>query len=369
MTMSQPAFPVHIPLLNPNETDALLAALHVHEGQQVQAGELLCTLETTKSAADLIAEGAGYVTGLVFSQGQTVRAGELLCYLAPEPGWQPPASAEPAPPAADQAPANLRITQPALALARQHNLDLTNLPPGELITEKHIRRLLEQPTGELLLPSSPLHPDGIVIYGGGGHGKALIDLLRSLGTYPILGILDDRLTPGTLIMGVPVLGGAAALAELARRGVKLAVNAVGGIGNIQTRIKVFKQLADAGFTCPALVHPRATVEASAHMSAGVQVFPHAYIGSEAQVGFGVIVNTGAIVSHDCVLGDYTNLSPGAILAGEVKIGPAVLVGMGVTVNLQVSIGANARIGNSAVLKSDLPAGGIVRAGTVWPADS
>jgi acetyltransferase EpsM len=40
--------------------------------------------------------------------------------------------------------------------------------------------------------------------------------------------------------------------------------------------------------------------------------------------------------------------------------------MGVTVNLNVRIGAGARVGNSATVKADVPDGGIVRAGAVWP---
>jgi acetyltransferase-like isoleucine patch superfamily enzyme len=38
----------------------------------------------------------------------------------------------------------------------------------------------------------------------------------------------------------------------------------------------------------------------------------------------------------------------------------------VTVNLRVKIGARARIGNGATIKQDVPAGGVVRAGSVWP---
>jgi acetyltransferase EpsM len=366
--MPAEAIPVLIPLLNPNEPEALLAALHVGEGQSVSSGELLCTLETTKSTAELTAEAAGYVTGLALVAGQTARSGDLLCYLAPSPDWQPPAGVQSAP-QSEPLPENLRITQPALALAREHNLDLSRLPSGLLITEKQVRALL----GEVIRPAvtlldGPFDPQAIIIYGGGGHGKTLIDLLRALSSYPIAGVIDDRLTPGDQILGVPVLGGAAILAELKPRGVQLAVNAVGGIGNISVRIKVFEQLSEAGFTCPALVHPRAIVEPSARLSDGVQVFPHAYVGSAAQIGYGAIVNTGAIVSHDCQVGDYANLSPGAILAGEVTIGRAALVGMGVTVNLQVRVGGRARIGNGATIKRDVPDNGIVHAGTIWPAD-
>ena len=119
-----------------------------------------------------------------------------------------------------------------------------------------------------------------------------------------------------------------------QQGVRLAVNAVGGIGDVAVRIKIFQRIAQAGFACPAVVHPTAFVEASAQLSPGVQVFPHAYVGSDVRVGFGSIINTGAIVSHDCILGDYTNLSPGAILAGAVQVGSGALIGMGATINLR-----------------------------------
>jgi sugar O-acyltransferase (sialic acid O-acetyltransferase NeuD family) len=294
----------------------------------------------------------------------------LLCYLADSADWQPPeGSIETVDMSLDRnAPAGLRISQPALALARQHNLDLTGLVSQEFITEATIRRMIdaslsgEQAGG----PSISIDPSAILVYGGGGHGKALIDLLRSLATYRIVGVLDDGIPIGQEIMGVPVLGGGDALSSLYRQGVRLAVNAVGGIGDFTVRMKIFQRLREAGFRCPTVIHPRAWVEASAELAEGVQVMPLAYVGSEATAGYGVIVNTGAIVSHDCRLGDYANLSPGAILAGEVQIGRAALVGMGATINLRVQVGDGARIGNGATVKSDVPANGIVRAGTIFP---
>jgi acetyltransferase EpsM len=366
--------PVTIPLLNPNEPEALLATLHVQEGQRVAAGDLLCTLETTKSAADLPAEQAGYVVGLSGEQGQTVRAGQTLCYLAEDAGWMPPKTEAAATqgaeiPAGEEAlPEGLRITQPALALARQLGIPLSRLPGDQLVTENMVRDLQAEPGASLSLasPASAFDAQAIVVYGGGGHGKTLIDLLRRLKTYQITGVIDDGLAPGTQVMGLPVLGGAEVLPELYGRSVRLAVNAVGGIGNLAIRVQVFRRLAEAGFACPAVVHPSAVVEASAALSPGVQVFALAYVGSEAKVGFGGIINTAAILSHDCTLGDYVNISPGAILAGEVQVGSSALVGMGVTVNLQVKIGAGARIGNGATVKADVPERGIVRAGSIWP---
>jgi acetyltransferase EpsM len=212
----------------------------------------------------------------------------------------------------------------------------------------------------------PADPTAIIIYGGGGHGKSLIDLLRALGSYHLAGVVDDGKPAGGDVLGVPLLGGGEVLGELYRSGVRMAVNAVGGIGNLAPRLQVFGRLAEAGFDCPGVVHPAAWVEPSASLAKGVQVFPHAYVGSDAHVGFGCIVNTGAILSHDVVLGDYSNISPGAILAGAVEVGERALIGMGVTINLEVKVGAGARIGNGATIKRDVPAGSVVHAGTIWP---
>jgi sugar O-acyltransferase (sialic acid O-acetyltransferase NeuD family) len=374
-------FEVFIPLLNPNEPEALLASLQIAEGQQVSKGDLLCTLETTKAASELYAEENGYVRGLRAQTGDTLRAGELLCYLSPDREWTPPARATPRGPGEElprlegaipdgAIPDGVRISRPALDLAREKGIDLATLPVGPMITREMVAQLAisaakpAQPA--FSAPASAFDPTAILVYGGGGHGKAVIDLLRMVGTYRIVGVVDDGVAKGARVMGVPVLGGGEVLAELAAQGVRQAVNAVGGIGNVAVRVKVFGRIAEAGFVCPAVVHPTAFVEPSAELTAGVQVFPHAYVGSEARVGFGTIVNTGAIVSHECQLEAFANISPGAILAGDVKIGAGALVGMGVTVNLGVRIGARARIGNGATVKADVPEGGIVRAGGIWP---
>jgi sugar O-acyltransferase (sialic acid O-acetyltransferase NeuD family) len=372
--MNTSAIPVTVPLLNPNEPEARLVAIAVHDHEMVHPGDILCTLETTKSAADLVAEVEGYVYGLQAQIGDSLKAGQLLCYLAPSPEWVPAVSpslseddlaarAQPAP--AGEIPADLRITRPALDLAKQANLDLGLLPIGPLVTEGDVRQLLGQPVElDSTIQGGPI---ALTIYGGGGHGKALIELVRATKSYKLVGIIDDGLKPGECILDLPVLGSGQILKSLQERGINLAANAVGGIGNLQARLAIFEQLAEAGFTCPTLVHPSAVVEPSAKLSLGVQVMPLSYVGSQAQLGFGVLVNTSAVVSHDCTVGDYSNLSPGALVAGEVHIGRSVLVGMGATINLGVGIGDGARIGNGATVKADVPKGGIVRAGSSWPA--
>jgi len=361
------AYEVFVPLLNPNEPDANVAAIHVSEGAWVSKGDALCTLETTKSIADVLAEHDGYVKDFHVEVGSTVSANRRLCWLATSSDWNPPVESLEPHAKTDTFPEPVRITAPARKLAQELGIDVASLPIDSLITEDMVRKMVRlQDADSLSIPDGPFHPQSLLIYGGGGHAKSLIDLIQVLGDFDIVGIVDDGLEPGCEVMGIPVLGGGQILNQLSTRGIRMAVNAVGGVGDIMSRVRVFHRIHDSELSCPTLIHPSAVVEPSANLDKGVQVFPHAYIGSEAKIGYGVIINTGAVVSHDCLLAAYTNVAPGAMLAGGVILGEAVLVGMGATINLGVEIGAGSRVGNSAVIKDDVPAGTIVRAGSIWP---
>jgi acetyltransferase EpsM len=361
--------PITIPLINPNETDALLVSLNVQENQRVEAGTLLCVLETTKSTFEMVADKSGFIVGIRFKVGEIVQTNDVLLWLAEEIN-----SKHEVPIESSSVSPRLHspgISQPALALAREYNLDLSKLPQDRFLTKADIQRYLSEfgiisPDFQNTIDSIPIKGENaILIYGGGGHAKILIDLLRSGNFYTIIGILDDQLKSGTRIMDVPVLGNETLLKPLFNKGILFAVNAIGGIGNIQARIMVNEKISSAGYTLPIIVHKSAIVEPSASLLAGTQILSRAYVGGEAKIGYGVIVSTGAIISHDCILDDYAIISPGAILAGEVKIGTRTLIGMGVTINLKATIGSGVRIGNNATINRDVPANQIIQAGSTW----
>ena len=366
---------LYVPLVNANEEEVVLVSLSVIEGQAVSSGDLLAVVETTKSTAEIHSEESGYLVGLMFQVGDVLHAGDVWAYIgdtpeAQDPSMAPWAISEKPVGENEKLPHELRITEPALALARQNALDLDTLPQDQLVTSAMIQALIQEShiSVKKLGSMIPLDEENkrMLIFGGGGHGRSLIELIRLLKDYEIEGIVDDGFKAGDTVLGLPVLGSKAQLSQLYESGTHWAVNGVGGIGNLNDRLEVFYALQAAGFFCPTVIHPTAFIEESAVIADGVQVFPFAYIGSQAKVGFGSIINTSAIVSHDCQLGHIVNLSPGATLAGGVVVGDEVLIGMRATVNLGVHIGTGARIGNGATVKSDVPDSGIVPAGAVWP---
>jgi acetyltransferase EpsM len=372
--MEPSAKTITIPLINPNEPESLVAHLAVNEGQYVSKGAVLCVLETTKSTVEVVAEIDGYIISLQVSENDLAHAGSLLCYLAQSEDWQPEISNTTLSRDSEfdqqgllesELPEGLRITNPALQLATSKELDLSLLPKGQMVTTEVVEEFLKQTTKPAFI-SKKIDTRKLIVYGGGGHGKSIIETIRSQAVYDIVGVIDDGLVAGDRILDVDILGGSEELSDLLERGIGQAVNAVGGVGDIKSRIRVFELIKHNGFSCPTVAHASAVIEPSAKILSGVQVLPLSYVGSAASIGFGVIINTSAVVSHDCILADYVNISPGAMLAGGVEIGYATLIGMGVTINLNVTIGENVRIGNGATVKSDVPDGTIIKAGKIWP---
>jgi sugar O-acyltransferase (sialic acid O-acetyltransferase NeuD family) len=346
-----------VPLLNANEPEARLAAIHVQDGQAVERGTLLFTIETTKAASDIEAPEPGFVR-ILAAEGAMLAVGDRIAVIAEaadEPVETPKAREE-------SASAGLRMTRPARELVESLGLDLAKLPTGKLVTEADVRALAGA-IGKVELPAS--EKPYLLVFGGGGHAKAVMDLVKQAGEFAVVGIVDDKIAAGTQVMGIPVLGSRAILPALAAAGVRLAANGVGGILDIQVRVRVFELLGSSGFAFPSLIHPRAALEPSATVGEGAQIFANAYIGSEAVLAPRCMINTNAVVSHDCAIGAYSHIAPGALLAGHVQVGERSLVGMGVTTAIGVRIGSGVRIGNGAIILADVPDGMVVQAGRFW----
>lgn len=206
----------------------------------------------------------------------------------------------------------------------------------------------------------------LVVFGGGGHGKSMIETILSHNRYKIVGFVDEGMPPGSQVLGYTCLGDASVLPDLISRGITIATNGVGGIGSVGTRVKVFDLLLSAGFSLPPIWHSSAVIEPSASLEDGVQIMPLSYVGGDAVIGFGSVINIGACAPHDSKIGRVVNLSPHAVLAGNVTVGDYSQIGMSATINLGLNIGTRVRIGNSAVVKADVPDDTIVYAGTIWP---
>ncbi len=201
-------------------------------------------------------------------------------------------------------------------------------------------------------------PSGrIYIVGSGGHGRVILDVLRSTGVdAQAVRFVDDRPALwGTDVDGARVAGGTNTIEPGAR--VYL------GVGDNITRHNLHARLRGAGYTFPALVSPHAIVSPGATVDEGAVVFHRAIVQTGARVEAGAVINTGAIVEHDCVVGAYAQLAPAVALSGNVRVGTGTLLGTGCSVNKNVTIGEWGLIAPGLAVLGDVPRYCVYKPGT------
>ena len=195
----------------------------------------------------------------------------------------------------------------------------------------------------------------VIGIGAGGHSRVVIDILRLVGRFEPIGLLDrDPELWGSHVEGVPVVGNDSMLPQLLKQGISHAFNGVGSASDTGPRRQVFEMLRDLGFELPQTIHPGATVAASSLLGAGVMVMANAVVGAGARVGSNVIVNTGAIIEHDCTVGEHAHIATGALLGGGVFVGEGSHVGIGACVRQGVTIGRYSVVGAGAAVIEDVP---------------
>jgi len=191
----------------------------------------------------------------------------------------------------------------------------------------------------------------IVVVGGGGHAAVLIDLLKGLRGFTVIGYTDNA--DRGKIFGVPYVGSDSALAALKKKHRKLAgALGIGKVAAHDKRIGIFANMRDAGLTLPAIVSPRAYVSKHAELAEGVVVMAGAVVQPRAKIGFGSIINTGAMVDHDCIIGIDVHVAPGAALSGAACVGDHCLIGVGSALVHAVKVGARCVVGAGAAVAED-----------------
>jgi sugar O-acyltransferase (sialic acid O-acetyltransferase NeuD family) len=182
----------------------------------------------------------------------------------------------------------------------------------------------------------------VVLYGGSGHAKVILDCIEARGG-AVHGIFDDNPDLKELL-GVPVLGPY-------YPGTLPEEPLIVAIGNNRIRHRIAATVRHGFGTA---IHPSALLSRHAMLGEGSVVFHQAVVQAGTVAGRHCILNTAATVDHDCRLGDFVHVSPNATLSGNVTVGEGTHIGTGASVIQGVRIGRWCVVGAGAVVVRDIP---------------
>ena len=183
----------------------------------------------------------------------------------------------------------------------------------------------------------------VFIYGAGVLGNQVYHLIHEMPEFNITGFIDDTKEIGESIFpDQKVTENRETLEKKISKepnftkdyGLVLAI----GPDNLAARWKVFQWGLEKGFDFPNLIHPRASVDASASIGKGNIILANATIDYDVSIGDANYLDIGCLISHNSVIGNNNFLTTGCATAGNVKFGDHNFVGMHSTFTDFVEVG-------------------------------
>lgn len=189
----------------------------------------------------------------------------------------------------------------------------------------------------------------LLLIGGGGHCKSVIDVIEQENIYTIAGIIDQKEFFGQKVLEYDIIGNDDDLENLFQK-YKYAIVSVGQIKSPYLRIELCSRLKEIGFELPVIISPRAYVSKHATIGAGTVIMHDALINVNATIGENCIINTKALIEHDSKIGDHCHISTGAVLNGGTIIGEGTFFGSNAVSKEYVSIAKGSFIKAGSTVK-------------------
>ena len=167
----------------------------------------------------------------------------------------------------------------------------------------------------------------IILIGGGGHCKSVIDVIEQENRFKIAGIIDKKELIGTKVLGYEVIGCDDDLERLFQL-YRYAFITLGHIKDNSIRVKLFNIVKDIGYTLPTIISPLSYVSKYAKISEATIIHHQALVNSNAFIGKNCIINSKSLIEHDSIIEDNCHISTNAIINGGVIVKANSFVGSG-----------------------------------------
>lgn len=200
-----------------------------------------------------------------------------------------------------------------------------------------------------------MHSKNLILVGGGGHCKSVIDVAESAG-FKIKGVLDIPENVGKKVLGYEIIGTDDQIPCFVNE--VLFIVTVGHIKDAALRIKLHQKILDEGGLLATIVASTAYVSKHAHVGEGTVIMHNAVVNADATIGLGCIINTFANIEHDAQVGDYCHISTGAMVNGNCIVGSGTFLGSQSVMVNGIEITEGCVIGAGSLVRKSLKQKGV-----------
>lgn len=182
----------------------------------------------------------------------------------------------------------------------------------------------------------------MILYGAGGHGKVVADLIKISSSESVL-FIDEN--PNAQIEGFEIFNSASM--PYSRND-----DVIITIGDNKKRKEIYK---DLNVKFGRAIHPFSFVSSSkVVIGQGTVIMAGAIINAYTHIGNHCIINTNSSLDHDCRINDFVHISPGATVCGGVIIGEGSQLGAGSVILPNIKVGKWVVIGAGSTVIQNIP---------------
>lgn len=196
----------------------------------------------------------------------------------------------------------------------------------------------------------------LILIGGGGHCKSVIEVAESAG-YEIKGILDMPDEVGKEVLpGHKVIGTDDEIPQYVEECDFIIT--VGFIKNPLLRIKLYNKVKAAGGRLATIIASTAHVSKYTELGEGTVIMHQAFVNAGAKIGDNCIINTFVNIEHDAEVGNQCHISTGTMVNGECKIGENCFIGSQSVCANCIEIASDIIVGAGSVVRKSIRVKGI-----------
>ncbi|NGM63429.1 acetyltransferase [Sphingobacterium sp. SGG-5] len=188
----------------------------------------------------------------------------------------------------------------------------------------------------------------IAIVGSGHLGQQIAYHIYQDTQDKVVAFFDDFQVKGTMMHGIPVIGGNDTVtAEYAKHTFDAVLIAV-GYNHMAFRKQIFENLSD-NVPFYTFIHSSVYMDKSVKIGKGSVIYPGCLIDQYVEIGDNVLMNVSGTVAHDSKIGNHCFLSPSVAIAGFVNMDEQCVVGINATIIDNISVAAQTQIGGGTVV--------------------
>lgn len=191
----------------------------------------------------------------------------------------------------------------------------------------------------------------VVIVGGGGFVKCIINYIENNNEFQIIGYTDMH--DNGEILGYKWIGTDEILPRLLQEGVRYAVIGVGlRLNDSNLKRKITENVLSLGFKIPAISGQNTVVHRGAVIEEGVTIRDGAIIQAGARIKAHAMIGDNVFIAHDAVVEEYAHVVAMSNVGRDCIIGEGAMIGTGSTLLNGVKIAKGVLIGAKSLVNRD-----------------